>query len=333
MAKSEITDEPYHGILWRIGTHIPIISSVLAVCDSKHTCVPSPIDPTKSMLCKRYFRSTTTKLLVHYRVWTPPAAYATQPRAVIYIVHGIAEYVGRYEHVANALAAQGFLVCGLDHQGCGESEGDRGYFEHFQDLVNDVIQLATDVVVPSPSTTVPRYLLGHSMGGLVSLHTVHTAPSLFQGFILSGPALLLDPKVDTTMNRFLVGALTGLLPKLGVQQLDSKTIAFDKAVVAQYERDPLVYHGKVSMRVGSEMMYAMDSVPTWIGKIMLPLLVVHGGNDVLCNPKGSEMLMEKAVSIKDKTLNIYPGLYHEIFNEAKGPEIVEDIVQWITKRL
>ena len=69
MSELEPSNSTYqHGLLWRFGTYIPIISSILAVCDSKHNCNTAPLDPTKTILGNRYFRSTTKKLLVHYRV-------------------------------------------------------------------------------------------------------------------------------------------------------------------------------------------------------------------------------------------------------------------------
>jgi acylglycerol lipase len=321
-----------HGAVWRFFSRVPVIGSLLWVSDPGHSCGSSPLDPSDSdahraIMGGRFFRSSTTHLLVRYRTWQQQR---THTRGIVYILHGFAEYSGRYEHVASLLTSLGFDVVALDHQGHGESEGDRAHIGEFKDYVSDVLQLVR-TVCPAPEG-VPRFLLGHSMGGLIALHTAHASQALWSGLILSGPGLVFDPAVDTPVNRFLARALASLLPKLEVQTLNTATLCTDPVVVRQYERDPLVYHGALRVRMGNETIKAVEEVRTWAGELTLPLLIVHGEKDVLCNPAGSTWLVG-AIGSADKTLKVYPGLYHEIFMEAQGPSIVREVAEWMGQHL
>jgi acylglycerol lipase len=329
---------PEHGLLFRAATYIPIVGSLLWTMDERHSCGRSAAPSV--VLMKRFFRSNATALLVHHRRWhaatsspsSSSSSSSSLPRAVVYIIHGMGEYCGRYEHVAEILTAAGFEVVALDHQGCGESEGDRAYVRSFDDYVSDVLQLVTEVQ-PAPEG-VPRFLLGHSMGGLIALTVAHKSPELWTGLCLSAPALIVDPNLDTALNRFLVRAISSILPKMEVQKLNVKNLNSDPQAVAQYERDPSMYHGAIRVRVGFEMMRAMEAAFTWAPELKVPLLICHGDADTTCSILGSRKLMEEATGISDKTLKEYPGLFHEIFNEVPaGPGIVKEVAQWIADHI
>ncbi len=330
---------PPHGFLWRAASHIPLLGSLLWLSDDRHSCDSAPFDPASPALApslgRRFVRSATTGLLVHHRTWAAAggggggggASTGGAPRAVAYLLHGYAEHCGRYEHVAAALAGAGITVHALDHQGCGESEGDRAHFGAFADCVADVLQLVRVASPPPPG--VPAFLLGHSMGGLMALHVAHAAAGAFAGAVISGPALVVDPSVDNALNRFLASSLSSVLPKLEVQALDAAALSTDAAVVAQYARDPLVYHGAMRVRVGYEMMQAMAAVRAWAGELSLPLLVLHGEADALCRVEGSRWLMTALTACPDKTLRTFPRLFHEIFNEREGGDIVRGAGEWM----
>jgi alpha-beta hydrolase superfamily lysophospholipase len=169
------------------------------------------------------------------------------------------------------------------------------------------------------------------MGGLIALHTAHASQDNWSGLVLSGPGLVFDPAVDTPLNRFLARVLSSIVPKLEVQALNTATLCTDTAVVRQYERDPLVYHGSLRVSFGAQTIKAVEEVHGWAKDLTLPLLIVHGEKDILCNPEGSRWLMG-AVGSEDKTLTLYPGLFHEIFMEAQGPSIAAEVAAWMKGR-
>jgi alpha-beta hydrolase superfamily lysophospholipase len=125
----------------------------------------------------------------------------------------------------------------------------------------------------------------------------------------------------------LSSLLSRLLPRLGVLALDADGVSRDPAVVAAYRADPLVYTGKIGARLGKEMMDAMTRAQDGAGTIRLPILIQHGGADSLTAPDGSRFLFDHVASA-DKRLEIYPGLFHEIYNEPERDAVLDDLVAW-----
>jgi len=126
--------------------------------------------------------------------------------------------------------------------------------------------------------------------------------------------------------------LSAITPKLGVQALDSTYLSHDKAVVEAYDKDPLVYRGKITARLGSELFTAMKAMGSQMQFITLPLLILQGSEDKLVNQDGAKTLYEKAGS-KDKTLKIYEGFYHEVHNEPGNARVFADIEAWLASHI
>jgi alpha-beta hydrolase superfamily lysophospholipase len=105
-------------------------------------------------------------LYIHFRRWIPQGnIHPLPPKGIVVLVHGLGEHCARYDHVARALNALGFVVYGLDHQGHGRSEGDRLHLNTFQDYVDDVMGLVSIAKSENPLIAKKTYILGHSMGG------------------------------------------------------------------------------------------------------------------------------------------------------------------------
>lgn len=147
------------------------MGAIASTISGDHSCGAFPHDGPPQPA--HYFKASSTGILLHYRSWAPPAA----PRATIYLVHGYGEHLGRHEPFALALAAAGFSVHALDLQGHGQSHGDRAFLTSLDDVVADVLELATRVVPPQPG--VPSFIFGHSVG----LHRAGTS----RAFQLSSP--------------------------------------------------------------------------------------------------------------------------------------------------
>ena len=173
------------------------------------------------------------------------------------------------------------------------------------------------------------------MGGLVALMVVRAAPAdFFKGLALSAPAVKADPAVDNALNRFMAGLLSASFPKLQVAPLPKTHLCSDADVVAQYQRDPLVFHGKLRARVGAEFIRTQPLALASAPQLALPLLIVHGEDDGLVPISGSRALFEGAAAA-DKEMKTFPGLQHELHNEkgALAAGSVAHITAWIEKRL
>ena len=123
-------------------------------------------------------------------------------------------------------------------------------------------------------------------------------------------------------------SLAVLLPKMGVTVIDASAVSRDKAVVDAYINDPLVYRGKISARLGVELINTTKRLYNSVSNINLPVLIMHGTCDSLSDPVGSQLFYEK-VGSKDKTLKLYDGHYHEIFNDLGKEQVFADTETWL----
>ncbi|MDY7042092.1 MAG: alpha/beta hydrolase [Chloroflexota bacterium] len=261
---------------------------------------------------------------IYYQVWRPEG----ESRAVLLLVHGYAEHSGRYAHVADYFVGEGYTVYALDHRGHGKSAGRRGYFRRFRLLIEDLDTFFELVRGREAGRRV--FLVGHSMGGLLVAAYNVRYPQKASGLVLSGAGVRVGEDVSSLL-RTLSGILSALLPSMGVTQLAAETISRDPEVVARYDSDPLNYRGKVSARVGAEMLKASRWVMREAHAITRPALIMHGTEDGLANPEGSRELYE-AISSGDKKLKLWDGLYHEIFNEPEKEQVLAFMRDWLAER-
>ena len=259
------------------------------------------------------------------QTWLPH----TDARAAVLLVHGLGEHSSRYEHVAEHLTSRGFAVFAIDHYGHGKSDGRMGYVERFSVYLDGVSALLGRIQTEQPR--LPLFLVGHSMGGLIAAAFLLEHQAAFQACVLSGPAIKSDQAPPAVVIA-LIRLISALAPTVPLIQLDASGVSRDQNVVDVYVNDPLVHHGKLSARLIAEMSGAMKTTLASASEIKLPMIFMHGEADVLTAPSGSEEMFKK-VSSPDKTLKIYPGLFHEIFNEPEKETVLADMSSWLEAHL
>ncbi|MFC1957599.1 alpha/beta hydrolase [Chloroflexota bacterium] len=259
---------------------------------------------------------------LYYQCWLP----ADLPRAALLLVHGLAEHSGRYLNFANYFAGKGYAVYCFDQRGHGKSPGLRGYIDKFSDFVDDLDTFLE--VIRNKHRNTKIFLIGHSLGGTISVAYGVLNQDKLNGLILSGATLRAGASISSGI--IILGRVLSLiLPKIGLYTIDTSALSRDKTVVDTYVNDPLVYLGKVRIRLGIEILKIMRTLESQMLGITLPILIMHGTADQLSDPKGSEILYNK-VSSRDKTLKLYDGFYHEIFNEFGHARVFTDIEGWLT---
>ena len=260
-----------------------------------------------------------------YDVWRPDTA----PRAVVVLSHGLGEYARRYDHVAQFFGDAGLVTYALDHRGHGRSDGKRMLVRDISEYTGDFDTLVG--IATREHHGLKCIVLGHSMGGGIVFAYGVERPDNYDMMVLSAPAVAAQDLVSPLMTvaAKVLGVLT---PGLPVQELDVEAISRDPAVVAAYNDDPLVYHGKVPAGVGRALLQVGETMPRRAPALTAPLLVVHGDADRLIPVDGSRRLVE-CVGSTDVELKVYPGLYHEVFNEPERAQVLGDVVSWILKRL
>jgi len=258
---------------------------------------------------------------IYYQAWLPEG----NVKAVLLVVHGLGEHSGRYMNVVNHFVPLGYAVYGLDHIGHGKSEGMREVVERFEDYT-DTLTIYYNMV-KGWQTGKPVFLLGHSMGGLIAAYYLLDHQADFRGAVISAPGIKVSASISQAA--ITIGKILSVLaPKAGVLALDVNGISRDPEVVRAYVNDPLVFHGKTPARLAAELVKTMSRVTAEVDKITLPFIVVQGGQDKLVDPAGAQMLYDKASS-KDKTIKVYDGLYHEVFNEPERARVLKDVETWL----
>lgn len=250
-------------------------------------------------------------------------------RGAALLVHGLGEHSSRYGHVASSLTERGFALHAMDHYGHGKSDGHGGHVPRFSVFMDGVTALLDDV--RKTAGDLPLFLIGHSMGGLIAARFLLTGQHEFRAAALSGPAFRSDeapPAIVLWLNRLL----SALVPTLPMITLDPTLVSRDRAVVEAYVGDPLVHHGKLTSRLIAEMANAMDDTLARAAEVTLPLLIMHGEADKLTAPAGSAEFHAAAGSA-DKTLKLYPRLFHEIFNEPERDTVLADLGTWLEAHL
>jgi alpha-beta hydrolase superfamily lysophospholipase len=263
-------------------------------------------------------------LALYYQCWQPDGL----ARGVLVIVHGHGEHSGRYKHVVNHLVPQGFAVYALDHRGHGRSPGQRGYVNSMADFRGDVRAFVQLAAAANPG--LPLFVMGHSLGGLITLDYVLHHPEGLRGVIASAPAV---GSVGVSPILLQISRLLSRVwPTFSMETgLDVNGISRDPQEVKAYQSDPLV-HGKGTARLATEVMDTAVYCQTNAHTLRLPLLMIHGTADPITAPVDSHRLFDN-VAAKDKTYIAYEGGYHESHNDIHYQQVVADLAVWLVERL
>lgn len=254
---------------------------------------------------------------------------ANNSRAVLLLQHGYGEYAQRYaqqySQLIGHLQAQGISVYAIDLHGHGYSSGQRGQV--------DVAQAVQDHFAARrilAAQQLPIFLMGHSLGGLVTASSVVQQSEGIQGVILSSAAL--DMKVPAPV-RLLSQPLAKFLPSVTVQPpIKAKYLSRIDAQVNNATNDPLMYHGSVPLQFGASL--AKVSHANWphYKNWTTPVLLMHGTKDKLVPYRSSTRFMD-TIAASDKNLYTVKGGYHELLNDIGHEETLAQLLHWLIQRL
>lgn len=262
---------------------------------------------------------------VYAKSWIPDK----NPIAVLAVMHGFGDHIGRYENFAAFFTRQRIAVIGLDLPGHGRSSGRRGHTSGIQVLLNHVQQLMLET--RRRFIDVPIILFGHSMGGNILLnYTLRHTSREIRGVIIS------SPWIRTTM---FFGGWRGFAKRLIERfhpgfpmtiDLDPMELSRDPSVGKHYLEDP-IKHNKISIRLYRDLLDSSLWIQENVKRISYPLLIMHGNEDRISPFEFSSDLAEK---IKDKVdLKIWNGMRHELHNEKGKEMVLKDQLSWIMKIL
>ncbi|MFW5708982.1 MAG: alpha/beta hydrolase [Chloroflexota bacterium] len=268
---------------------------------------------------------TSDNMSLHTIQWLP--ASEKKPRALVLLVHGIAEHCGRYQHVAQALTEADYAVFGLDHRGHGRSDGRRSLIRDFDKPVTDLAQYMQHFRAQHPDQKV--FVFGHSMGALIGLLFALKYQAELAGFISQGTPLNLDEKIPRLLLP-LAKIVTRALGDFRSIPIQADDLSRDPAVVAAYQEDPLVDTRWMRAGVVLKLLQTGQQARKQLESLHLPLLILHGTADTICPISGSRTLHEHAASA-DKTLITYENAFHELHNEPDQAQVLHDILSWLNQ--
>ena len=272
---------------------------------------------------------TSDALDLVWQSWKPPT-----PGGVIVIVHGLAEHGGRYRETAEFLADNGWAVYACDLRAHGLSpnppKAGRVHVDRFTDYFRDVEAMTGLARGEYPE--LPLFILGHSMGGLISIRYVLERPEGLAGAIISSPALGTHPAFKPpAFLRILVRVLSFLAPRVRVDsELDTDAISRDPDVVKAYREDPLISE-KISARWYSEILRSMKKAHQAAGSLRVPMLLMQSGEDRLVDPAAPGRWAEAAPPALVERVT-WDGLYHEMLNEPEKDRVRARILEWLDAR-
>lgn len=244
-------------------------------------------------------------------------------RAVCVIVHGLCEHQGRYDYVAEKMHESGFGTYRFDHRGHGRSEGERTYYDDFNQMLDDVNVIVDMAISENPD--LPVFLLGHSMGGFaVSLYGAKYPDKKLRGIVTSG-ALTKDN------GGLITGVPKGLDPHTKLPNELGAGVCSVPEVVDWYGKDP---YNTQTFTTG--LCYALCAGLEWFREAVkdfsYPVLMLHGEKDGLVSVTDTYDFFAAAPS-EDKQMKIYGGLFHEILNEYCRDEVISNALRWMRRRL
>ncbi|MBR5497161.1 MAG: alpha/beta fold hydrolase [Clostridia bacterium] len=296
-----------------------------------------------------FFRSTDGKNMSRVLIWKDDE---TEPSGILQIAHGLTDHIGRYDRFARFMASNGYIVCGNDHIGHGLTAPSQAELGNFGEPDSD-IRMIDDMhtlqnIMSRKYPGLPHYLLGHSLGsllsriyaslfgdelsGLILCGTIHVSGrlSLLQEYVLPFGEMIGRDTYSSTGSE-LLGKITA---KYFKEEDENAWLSVSKENRNEADCDPYfdfpITNGsamivaKILLRASSDECFAM--IPSY-----LPVFLISGGKD----PVG--MFGRGVLSVCTKLeengnepeMKLYPGLRHEILNEDDYQNIYDDILNWI----
>jgi alpha-beta hydrolase superfamily lysophospholipase len=263
-------------------------------------------------------------LHLYYRAWE-----CAEPTAGLIVVHGLSDHSARFTDLGTRMASNHVNVYAFDLRGHGASEGRRGHAPRFDFFLQDVERFRREVESITAGR-LPLFILGHSMGGLITLRYIEEYDVDLCGAILTSPWLATGPSIPR-WKILGAGVLNKILPSLPIDAgIDPEFISHDPVVVMQYREDPLV-HRKITPRLFMEASAAMGLALHRSDRIRIPLLFLLAGDDQIVDTRRSESFA-RSLSATDVTVRVLSDYYHEVLNDFDRTQALKEIRAWIAGR-
>ncbi|XP_031115404.1 caffeoylshikimate esterase-like isoform X2 [Ipomoea triloba] len=268
--------------------------------------------------------------------WVPTSC---EPKALIFLCHGYAmECSVSMKGTARRLIKAGYAVYGMDYEGHGKSEGLQGFVPSFDAVVTDCSQHYSNICERQENVKRMRILLGESMGGAMALLLHRKMPHFWDGAVLVAPMCKIAEEMKPpAIVLSVLKKCSKIIPTWKIiPTQDIIDAAFrDPAIRKEVRSNPLCYKGRPRLQTGYQLLSVSLDLERRLDEVTLPFIVTHGEEDIVTDPSVSKLLHEKASST-DKTLKLYPGMWHSL-TYGELPENIDavfsDIIGWLDQRV
>ncbi|KAL9679421.1 hypothetical protein QQ045_017281 [Rhodiola kirilowii] len=284
-----------------------------------------------------WYELNSKSLEVFTKSWMPK--HGVELKGALFFCHGYGDTCTFFfEGIARYIAASGYAVYAMDYPGFGLSDGLHGYIPSFDGLVDMVSENYSRIKARPELKGLPRFILGQSMGGAVTIKAHLKQPNAWDGVILVAPMCkIADDIVPSESVIKAMALLSKIMPQAKLfPTKDIDELAFrdlQKRKLAVY--NVLCYNDKTRLGTAMECFKATNDIERQVARVKAPLLIVHGASDKITDPDVSKFLYENSSSA-DKTLNLYDQGFHCILEGEPDDrifQVLDDIISWLDSRI
>jgi alpha-beta hydrolase superfamily lysophospholipase len=261
---------------------------------------------------------------VQFRQWAVPGA-----QAVLLLVHGLGGHTGRWEPLAEFFSSRGVASYALALRGFGDTPGIKGHVDSFKSYLSDIESLVSIIRKDHPRQTI--FLVGESLGGLISFLMAAHKGELFSGLICLSPAFADTLKIEAKMVWDVILSCVFAPAKQFAMPLSLSCCSRDVQLVKRMDADPRE-HRFASSRLLVEILLAEQRAKKIKNKLTMPVLFLLSGQDTIVST-GESMRVYQSLNVPDKTVKVYPEMYHALSIDLGRESVFEDILNWIKARV
>lgn len=266
--------------------------------------------------------------------------YVASVKGTVYMTHGYgSDSSWLFQQTCITFATWGYAVFTADLLGHGRSDGIPGYIGDMDKAAAASLSFFLNTRRSDQYRRLPAFLFGESMGGAVTmLMYFQSPPDTWTGLIFSAALFACTQETKPSRVRlFMYGLLLGMADTWATWPEDKKLgnaiKDFEKLKIML--QNPRRYSGRARVGTKREVARLEEYLQNNFHKVKVPFLVVHGADDGVTSPAGSEMLFKKASSV-DKTLKLYGGMYHSLIQGESDENVkivLGDMRAWIDERV
>lgn len=250
-------------------------------------------------------------------------------KAVFLLVHGLGAHSGRWDNFADFFLERGFSSYALELKGFGQTENLKGHIDSFKVYLRDIESLFNIIKKENPGKKI--FLLGESVGALISFLFVISTPEAACGLVCISPAIESNLKFPFLDYLRIFSALFYNPKKQFSLLFDAQMCTRDREYQNKMECDERE-HRLASARFLLEVLLAQMKIRLLYKRLGVPVLFLMSGNDMLVKSKASIRVFN-SLKAQDKTLCEYPDMYHSLSIDLGKETVFGDIFNWVTKRI